>query len=88
MMQLDGFEPKRQEHMVCKLKNSIYGLKQASKSWSIRFDQAIKSFSFDQNPDEPYVYKSCQDKVKTFLVLYIYDILLIENDVWTLSNQD
>jgi hypothetical protein len=34
--------------------------------------------------DEPSVYKRCQDKVVTFLVLYVVDILLIGNDVGTL----
>ena len=57
MMQLEGFIAKNQEHMVCKWKRSIYGLKQASRSWNIRFDQVIKSFGFEQNLDEPCVYK-------------------------------
>ena len=57
MTQSKGFIVKNQEYMVCKLKRSIYGLKQASRSWNIRFDQAIKSFSFEQNHDEPCVYK-------------------------------
>ena len=47
MMQPEGFIAKNQEHMVCKLKMSIYGLKQASRSWNIRFNQAIKSFGFE-----------------------------------------
>ena len=55
MKQSEGFIAKDQEHMVCKLKMSIYGLKQASRSWIIRFDQAIKSFGFEQNLDEAYV---------------------------------
>ena len=42
MLQPESFIAKNQEHMVCKLKRSIYGLKQASRSWNIRFDQAIK----------------------------------------------
>ena len=81
MMQPEGFIAKNQEHMVCKLKMSIYGLKQAFRSWNIICDQAIKSFGFEQNLDEPYVYKRHQDKVVMFLVLYVDDILLIENDV-------
>ena len=32
MMQPEGFIEKNQEHIVCKLKSSIYGLKQASRS--------------------------------------------------------
>ena len=71
--------------MVCKLKRSIYGLKQASRSWNIRIDQAIKSFGFEQNLDEPCVYKRHQDKVVIFLVLYVDDILLIGNDVGVMS---
>ena len=43
--------------MVCKLKRSIYGLKQASRSWDIRFDQVIKLFGFEQNLDESCVHK-------------------------------
>ncbi|KAH9704345.1 hypothetical protein KPL70_011418 [Citrus sinensis] len=53
MQQPDGFIQRGQEHMVCKLQRSIYGLKQASRSWNIRFDQAIKSLGFIQNIDEP-----------------------------------
>ncbi|KAH9725543.1 Integrase catalytic domain-containing protein [Citrus sinensis] len=53
MQQPNGFIQKGQEHMVCKLQRSIYGLKQVSQSWNIRFDQAIKSFGFIQNIDEP-----------------------------------
>ena len=46
MMQPEDFIAKNQKHMVCKLRRSIYGLKQASRSLNIRFDQAIKSFGF------------------------------------------
>ena len=86
MIQPEGFIAKNQEHMVCKLKMSIYGLKQASRSWNIRFDQAIKSFGFEQNLDEPCVYKRHRDKVVMLLVLYVDDILLIGNDVGVMSS--
>ena len=85
MMQPNGFITERQEHMVCKLHKSIYGLKQASKSWNKHFDQVIKSFSFDQNEDEPYVYRKMQDDIMVFLILYVDDILLIGNDFEMLS---
>ena len=75
-----------EERMVCKLKRSIYGLKQASRSWNIRFDQAIKSFGLEKNLDEPCVYKRHRDKVVMFLVLYVDDILLIGNDVGVMSS--
>ena len=41
---------------------------------------------FWTNLDESYVYKRHQDKIVMFLVLYIDDILLIENDVGVTSS--
>ena len=46
MVRLQGFIAKGQEKKVCKLQNSIYGLKQASRSWNLKFDQSVKSFGF------------------------------------------
>ena len=37
----EGFELKGQEHKVCKLKRSIYGLKLASRQWNLKFHQAM-----------------------------------------------
>ncbi|KAL5583635.1 hypothetical protein UlMin_016077 [Ulmus minor] len=53
MVQPDGFKAKNQENKVCKLLKSIYGLKQASRSWNIRFDQVVKTYGFEQSVDEP-----------------------------------
>ncbi|KAK0573671.1 hypothetical protein LWI29_011808 [Acer saccharum] len=86
MMQTEGFIEKGQMEKVCKLQKSIYGLKQASRSWNIRFDQAVKSFGFIQNPDEPCVYKRIKGDKLVFLILYVDDILLIGNDVGVLTS--
>ena len=46
MKQPEGFKPEGQEHLVCKLKKSIYGLKQASRQWYIKFDEVMKKQGF------------------------------------------
>ena len=81
MSQPEGFISKNKPNQVCKLKRSIYGLKQASRSWNIRFDETIKSFDFIKNVDEPCVYKKTSGSAIVFLVLYVDDILLIGNDI-------
>ena len=71
---------------VCKLQRSIYGLKQASRSWNLCFDESVKGFRFVKNEDEPCVYKKISGSTIVFLVLYVDDILLIGNDIPTLQN--
>lgn len=85
MDQPQGFISQGEEHKVCKLHKSIYGLKQASRSWNVRFDETIKTYDFIQNMDEPCVYKKIQGDAIVFLVLYVDDILLIGNNVAMLS---
>ena len=55
MTQLEGFISK-DGTKLCKLNRSIYGLKQVSRSWNLRFDETIKEFGFTQNGDELCVY--------------------------------
>ena len=84
-VQPEGFECPEAPDMVCKLQRSIYGLKQASRSWNHRFDEVVKEFGFLQNPNEPCVYKKVSGSTIVFLVLYVDDILLIGNDIPTLE---
>ena len=86
MSQPDGYAQKGQEHKVCKLLKSIYGLKQASRSWNLKFDETIKSYGFQQSIDEACVYKLIKDRSVVFLVLYVDDILIIGNNVKILSD--
>jgi len=80
MVQPEGFTDPKNPKKVCKLKRSIYGLKQASRSWNHRFDQVIKENGFHRSVEEPCLYiKSSGSKI-VFLILYVDDILLIGND--------
>ena len=84
MIQPKGFTSSN-ESKVCRLHRSIYGLKQASRSWSLRFDRCIKSYGFVRNGEKSYIYKWVNGSMIVFLVLYIDDILLVENDVIVLQ---
>ena len=81
MVQPKGFVDPENADKVCKLQRSIYGLKQASRSWNQRFDKVIKNFGFIQTYGEACVYKKVSGSSVVFLVLYVDDILLIGNDI-------
>ncbi|GJY12404.1 retrotransposon protein, putative, ty1-copia subclass [Tanacetum coccineum] len=71
---------------VCKLQRSIYGLKQASRSWNKRFDEEIKIFRFAQNLDEPCVYQKASRSNVTFLILYVDDLIIMGNQIQSLQS--
>jgi hypothetical protein len=80
MAQPVGFAVEGKEHMRCKLKKSLYGLKQASRQWYIKFDEVIRSFDFTENKVDNCIYVKFKEKDFTILVLYVDDILLVNND--------
>ena len=47
----------------------------------MHFDKLIKMYGFIKNGEEPCIYKWANGPVVVFLVLYVDDILLIENDI-------
>jgi len=71
--------------MVCKLKKSIYGLKQASRKWYLKFNDTITSFEFKENIVDRCIYLKVSGSKFIFLILYVDDILLATNDLGLLS---
>ncbi|GJV03071.1 retrotransposon protein, putative, ty1-copia subclass [Tanacetum coccineum] len=86
MVQPEGFVNPKHPRKVCKIQRSIYGLKQASRSWNKRFDEEIKKFGFAQNLDEPCVYQKASGSNVTFLILYIDDIIIMGNHIPSLQS--
>ncbi|KAL0400359.1 UNVERIFIED_CONTAM: Copia protein [Sesamum radiatum] len=65
---------------------SIYGLKQASRSWNTHFNEVIRSYDFIKNDCDPCIYEKISGSSVAYLVLYVDDILLIGNDVKMLGD--
>ena len=86
MIQPKGFVDPNNARKVYRLQWSIYGLKQASRSWNLCFDETIKVFGFVNNEDDPYVYKKCSGSNVVFLILYVDDILILEKDILLLQD--
>nr|GEV93771.1 hypothetical protein [Tanacetum cinerariifolium] len=81
MEQPEGFINPKYPNRVCKLKRFIYRLKQASRHYNKLFDDEIIKFGFTQNRDEPCVYLKASGSNITFLILYVDDILIMENHI-------
>ena len=67
--------------VVCKVKKSIYRLKQMSRQCYYKFHQIIVSFGFEMNVVDDCVYHKFNGSKRIFLVLYVDDILLATNDI-------
>ncbi|RWR73399.1 Gag-protease-integrase-RT-RNaseH polyprotein [Cinnamomum micranthum f. kanehirae] len=81
MEQPEGFIKQSEKKLVCKLKKSIYGLKQASRQWYIKFNCVITAFEFTENVVDHCIYLKISGSKFIILVLYVDDILLASNDL-------
>ena len=61
------------------MKWSIYGLKQLSRQWYLKFHQAILDFSFEVSPSDHWAYIWNGNEKLTRLSLYVDDILPVGN---------
>ena len=80
MKQPEGFMVKGKKELVCRLKKSLYRLKQSPRMWYQKFDTYIRGLRFTRSKEDHCVYfKLIGDRVIYFL-LYVDDMLLIGND--------
>jgi hypothetical protein len=63
MAQPKGFAIEGKEHMGCRLKKFIYGLKQASRQWYLMFDEVIKKFGYVKNQMDNCVYITIKESM-------------------------
>eukprot|EP00253_Pinus_taeda_P007769 PITA_07769 len=80
MKQPEGFAMKGKNELVCKLKKSLYGLKQSPRMWYQKFDIFIWGLGFTKSKADHCVYfRLIGDRV-IYLVVYVDDMLLAGND--------
>ena len=85
MVHPPSFEVAGKKNIVCKLRKSIYGLKQALRQWYLKFNQIVTSYGFKENIVDQRIYIKVNRSSYIFLVLYVDDILLVFNDFDLLS---
>ena len=76
-----GFENTIGAGKVCKLKKSLYGLKQSPRAWFEKFTRSICSKGFHQSQGDHTLFFKHGDNGKiTALAVYVDDIILMGND--------
>jgi hypothetical protein len=77
MDQPEGFIVPDKENYVCKLKRSLYGLKQSPRQWYKRFDSFMLSHGFKRSKYDSCVYIKHVNGSPIYLLLYVDDMLIV-----------
>ena len=65
---------------VCKLKETLYGLKQDPGAWNGRIDRFLISLGFTKSKVDPNIYLKVMDDEPAILLLYVDDLFLNGNE--------
>ena len=72
---------------VCKLRESLYGLKQSPRAWFDKFAKAVKKFGYLQGQSDHTLFVKHSSKGKVaILIVYVDDIILTSDHVEELKS--
>ena len=80
MKQPEGYTKPEEEHLVCKLSKSIYGVKQSLRCWNAALHAHLVKMNFEQLHSDPCIYKSKTGGDCFYIGVYVDDIVLARRD--------
>ena len=75
-----GFETHERKSHVCKLKKSLYSLKQVPKTWYDRIDRFLSSLGFTNSNADPILYYKVEHGNLVMVLLYVDDLFVTGMD--------
>ena len=67
---------------MCKLKKSLYGLKQSPRQWYKRFDSFMLDVGYSRSEYDSCVYYEVLDNFAyIYLILYVDDMLIVGKNI-------
>ncbi|KAD0786919.1 hypothetical protein E3N88_43719 [Mikania micrantha] len=75
-----GFSQEK-ETRVCRLRKSIYGLKQASRNWYHKFTSCLMNLGFKQSVADPSLFIHKTGKTYVAALIYVDDVIVVGNDM-------
>lgn len=79
-----GFE-KKQSNLVCRMKKSLYGLRQASRCWFAKLASALKDYGFNQSYSDYSLFTLTKGKIQINILVYVDDMIIAGNDTMAMS---
>jgi hypothetical protein len=76
----EGFVVNGKKELACKMKKSMYGLKKSPRMWCKNFNTYMLGIGFTRRKEDHCVYFKLIGDHLIYLVLYVYDMLLIGNN--------
>jgi hypothetical protein len=70
------FEVRDRKTHVCRLKKSLYGLKQDPRAWYGKIDGFLTSLGFTKSKYDPKIYFKVMNDETIIFLLYVDDLLL------------
>ena len=81
MEQPFSFVAQGESGLVCKLRRSLYGLKQSPRAWFSLFNSVVKVFGMIQSATDHSVFYHHSSTGKCiYLIVYVDDIVIIGSD--------
>ena len=77
MEQPPGYTKGGEKNLVCKLKRSLYGLKQSSRCWNTVFKEYMESTNFKQCTADPCIFVRSEGTDLTIISVYVDDLIII-----------
>ncbi|KAJ0588916.1 putative RNA-directed DNA polymerase [Helianthus annuus] len=79
-----GFS-KENETRVCRLRKSIYGLKQASRNWYHKFTTFLIGLAFKQSKANHSLFLYKKNGSFVAILIYVDDVIIVGNDNWKIQ---
>ena len=77
MEQPEGFLRHHEGRLVCKIKKSLYGMKQSSGKWYKKFDSFIVIQGYTRSEYDHCLYFKTLNEIFIILVLYVDDMIIV-----------
>jgi hypothetical protein len=85
MRQPNGYAVPGTEHLVCKLKRSIYGLKQSPRAWYQKLDAFLLSIGMKRSLTDPSLYTRIISREYLAVAVYVDDLVIAADNLATLN---